>query len=424
MKITKKLVSAVMVVSMMVMLMAVNVFAADATVAGEMTSENFLAKKDATTNKITLTNDVKITDKLSANGDLTIDLNGKTLTLTMSDNDVTGLYNVTIKNGTIDLTGTPAAGDGIIRIGKLSGNGGSLTLDSVVVKGENISSGAGTFCLYGSSTLNVLNGSEINIKGEQGTKAYIIYCDDGVAATVNIEKSAINCVDGNSGIFNGVVTLKDSEFNMSGTTNDNGINSYEGGMKLTIDNSDVTISGCEGRALTLSDTEVEVKNGSVLSFSDCKEADILVRKTGEIGVDETSKINFTADNVKMKDTSKTFTEVLKLANGVEYDPVTGTIACAHANTEAKGAVEAICTKEGCTGDIYCKTCGALVSANKVVEKKAHTYKDGKCIVCGAVDASYKVPATGDVNTFAGYMVLCVAALGVVVVLKKRNSFAK
>lgn len=424
MKITKKLVSAVMVVSMMVMLMAVNVFAADATVAGEMTSENFLAKKDATTNKITLTNDVKITDKLSANGDLTIDLNGKTLTLTMSDNDVTGLYNVTIKNGTIDLTGTPAAGDGIIRIGKLSGNGGSLTLDSVVVKGENISSGAGTFCLYGSSTLNVLNGSEINIKGEQGTKAYIIYCDDGVAATVNIEKSAINCVDGNSGIFNGVVTLKDSEFNMSGTTNDNGINSYEGGMKLTIDNSDVTISGCEGRALTLSDTEVEVKKDSQLNFSDCKEADIRVKTTGEIKVDETSAINFTANNVKMDDASKNLGDVLKLANGVEYDPATGTIACAHKDTEAKGAVEATCTKEGCTGDIYCKTCGELVSANKTIEKKAHTYKDGKCTVCGAVDPTYKAPATGDASTVAGYMVLCVVALAVVVALKKRNSFAK
>lgn len=419
MKITKKLVSAVLVVSMMVMLMAVNVFAADAT---EMTNEAFLAT--AVNGKITLTNDVKITDEFAANSNLTIDLNDKTLTLSKSDNDVTGLNDVTIKNGTVVVSGTPDAGDGIIRIGKHGSEGGSLTLDEVVVTGENISSGAGTFFLYGKATLNVLNGSQINVKNEKSTQAYIIYCNDGTVATVNIENSAINCVDGNSGIFNGTVTLKDSEFNMSGTTNDNGINGFEGGLKLIVDNSDVTISGCAGRALTLCDTEVEVKKDSQLNFSDCKEADIRVKTTGEIKVDETSAINFTANNVKMDDASKNLGDVLKLANGVEYDPATGTIACAHKDTEAKGAVEATCTKEGCTGDIYCKTCGELVSANKTIEKKAHTYKDGKCTVCGAVDPTYKAPATGDASTVAGYMVLCVVALAVVVALKKRNSFAK
>ena len=279
MKITKKLVSAVLVVSMMVMLMAVNVFAADAT---EMTNEAFLAT--AVNGKITLTNDVKITDEFAANSNLTIDLNDKTLTLSKSDNDVTGLNDVTIKNGTVVVSGTPDAGDGIIRIGKHGSEGGSLTLDEVVVTGENISSGAGTFFLYGKATLNVLNGSQINVKNEKSTQAYIIYCNDGTVATVNIENSAINCVDGNSGIFNGTVTLKDSEFNMSGTTNDNGINGFKGGLKLIVDNSDVTISGCAGRALTLYDTEVEVKKDSQLNFSDCKEADIRVKTTGEIKV--------------------------------------------------------------------------------------------------------------------------------------------
>lgn len=65
----------------------------------------------------------------------------------------------------------------------------------------------------------------------------------------------------------------------------------------------------------------------------------------------------------------------------------------HGETELKNAKTATCTAEGYTGDKVCKNCGEIVEAGKKVVKIAHTYKDGKCIVCGAIDSNYYKPST-------------------------------
>lgn len=56
---------------------------------------------------------------------------------------------------------------------------------------------------------------------------------------------------------------------------------------------------------------------------------------------------------------------------------------AHGETELKNVKEATCAEEGYTGDKVCKVCGEVVEQGKPVEKLAHSYKDGKCTVCGA-----------------------------------------
>ena len=102
-------------------------------------------------------------------------------------------------------------------------------------------------------------------------------------------------------------------------------------------------------------------------------------------------------------------------------------ATGHAKTEIKNAKDATCTEEGYTGDKVCKDCGEVLEKGKVIAKVAHTYKDGKCTVCGAADPDYKpdtkpteptkpedkpttdAPQTGDTSNMGLWFVLMAAA---------------
>ncbi len=98
-------------------------------------------------------------------------------------------------------------------------------------------------------------------------------------------------------------------------------------------------------------------------------------------------------------------------------------------TEAKAAT---CTQAGNIAYWYCRICDKYYSdkacmqeieLKDTVVKTAHTYKDGKCTVCGAADLSYKpgiqpggttdtgkaVPQTGDNTNIALYLVLMLAS---------------
>ena len=46
-------------------------------------------------------------------------------------------------------------------------------------------------------------------------------------------------------------------------------------------------------------------------------------------------------------------------------------------------VEATCEKEGYTGDVYCTICHKVIKEGKTIEKLEHSFKDGKCMECGA-----------------------------------------
>ncbi len=68
--------------------------------------------------------------------------------------------------------------------------------------------------------------------------------------------------------------------------------------------------------------------------------------------------------------------------GTEYGKANG-----HGTTEVRNAKTASCTEKGYTGDTYCKVCGDKIKSGTATDKKAHTYKDGKCTVCGTADSS-------------------------------------
>ncbi len=102
----------------------------------------------------------------------------------------------------------------------------------------------------------------------------------------------------------------------------------------------------------------------------------------------------------------------------------------HGDTETANAKEATCTEEGYTGDQVCKDCGSVISKGKAIAKTEHTYKDGKCTVCGTADPNYKpeskpetkpedkptadIPQTGDNSNMTLWIVLLLASMGGVV----------
>ena len=61
---------------------------------------------------------------------------------------------------------------------------------------------------------------------------------------------------------------------------------------------------------------------------------------------------------------------------------TETLPATGHSTVVKNAKDATCTEPGYTGDKVCTVCG---ETGEVIPAAGHSYKDGKCTVCGAAD---------------------------------------
>lgn len=83
--------------------------------------------------------------------------------------------------------------------------------------------------------------------------------------------------------------------------------------------------------------------------------------------------------------------------------------CDHKNTEIRNAKDATCTKDGYTGDTYCKDCGKKIGTGTAIPAKGHSWNEGKittaptcenagvktytCTVCNATKTEV-IDATG------------------------------
>lgn len=83
--------------------------------------------------------------------------------------------------------------------------------------------------------------------------------------------------------------------------------------------------------------------------------------------------------------------------------------CDHKNTEIRNAKDATCTKDGYTGDTYCKDCGKKIGTGTAIPAKGHSWNEGKittaptcenagvktytCTVCNATKTD-AIDATG------------------------------
>lgn len=111
---------------------------------------------------------------------------------------------------------------------------------------------------------------------------------------------------------------------------------------------------------------------------------------------------------------------------------TETLPATGHSTVVKNAKGATCTEPGYTGDKVCTVCGETVKTGEVIPAAGHSYKDGKCTVCGAADPNANSggntgnngtdsPNTADEAAMGLWLsLMTVAALaGAVLVLGKR-----
>ena len=125
------------------------------------------------------------------------------------------------------------------------------------------------------------------------------------------------------------------------------------------------------------------------------------------------------------------TEELGGVIGEEYAQPQGRIVvCDHADAIESVTVEANCVEAGFTAE-YCTNCGPILSFEEI-SALGHTFKDGKCTVCGEADPGYKPagevtekgdsPATGDTFSVV-YVGLAVSALmGTAVMIGKKKEW--
>ncbi len=239
--------------------------------------------------------------------DTTIDLGGNTLKIGAGGNYFKG--DVTVKNGTIDISGVTANGDCIMGIGDRSADA-TLTLSDVDLIGTDYSSAFAVLMVYGNGTLNV-TGGEWTLTGEKGSAGGVIKNENGAgdSGSVNITGTTMMFDDVTRGIAGATVVLDDVDLTITG--GDNGIN----GSKLTVKNgSEITITGGTGRALTVTDYDVTVEN-STLNFSGNEEADIRFKSSNTLTIDTNSTLSdcsviadSAATAAKVNDTIVTGTE--------------------------------------------------------------------------------------------------------------------
>ena len=384
----KHLLTSVMSIFIVFIMSTITAFASDTTNVN-MTSAEFLAKSNEN-GEITLSENTILSDSLKINGqNYTIDLNGHTLTFTKADNFFRNGANVTFKNGTINLDGVQGNADCILGVGDYSGYG-NLTLNGVNLQANNYKSPYALIYVYNASTLNIENNSVLNASNDKSLSGGVIKTStkDG---KVNITDSTLDLKGTVRGFVGGTVDIKNSSVTMANQMN--GINS----SNLTVDNSQLTIKGCIGRALTVDGTSVNIKNNSIIDFSNSAESDIRFKSEGKIEVDKSSELNFktvkrdeTVKEVKLND--------LIVSEEYEYESDDkGSISkkCKHANTEIVNAKDATCTEEGYTGDKVCSECNKVMETGTVIPMLTHNFESGTCTHCGVVDPNFKpvIPET-------------------------------
>ncbi|MBO5431718.1 hypothetical protein J5991_06725 [Methanocorpusculum sp.] len=219
---------------------------------------------------ITLSNDIVASDSLIFDKDVTIDLMGHELRVD-GDNKLNQAVDVTIQNGTLNLTGTVANGDAIFRIGSTytPGKIANLTLSQLTVNGNVYSSAYAVFYLGGASKLTIVD-SVFTLENEQSGDGGVIKSGacNGEYGIIDIQNTHMDFKDAGIGFLDGTVTLSNSELTIEGGKN--AINQ----CALTIDNSKVTITNPAGRGITVKQGDVIIKGNSEVKITGSTEASI------------------------------------------------------------------------------------------------------------------------------------------------------
>lgn len=286
----RKIISAIMALAMVVSVMSVGVYAADPT---EVATYEALVAALEVGGEIKLTANITVDTAVTVQDGTTLDLNGNNIYWNV-ENSYFG--DATITNTVFDDYGFPVGG---IVLGKddvhvcdgyfLVKEGKTLTIQNV-----NITSSADGMKCY--AVFHLKEGADINL-----ADSYITISDNEYAGSiiyagnansdVNIEYCEIQGTDIGRGIANSNVTLAYSYITLTGTK--------EGGLEhglnvssLTVEGSDITVSGGSGRGITAREGNITISGESEVTIYSMGEATIELRgETVTISDDSTVTID-------------------------------------------------------------------------------------------------------------------------------------
>ena len=238
-----------------------------------------------------LDNDVTTTTAITTSGVTSvIDLCGHTLTIGAGDNKFCDASNITIKNGTISITGLTVGGNAVFCLDEYEKTlVTTLTLENVNLVGDGYSSAYGIFYIGSSSVLNV-NGGVWSLKNDESTAGGVFKADDS-AATLNIDGLDLTAHNVRRVVTYAATTIENSTLAISGDAD--GVDAeMEHGFNrspLAISNSTITMTDMVGRGITAQNGAVTIENSTV-TMTNCQEATIDVRGGQTVTIDDASTV--------------------------------------------------------------------------------------------------------------------------------------
>ncbi|MBR4065523.1 MAG: hypothetical protein IKJ97_02105 [Bacteroidaceae bacterium] len=238
-----------------------------------------------------LGNDVTTTEAIKTSGVTSvIDLSGHTLTIGAGDNQFCDASNITIKNGTISITGLTVGGNAVFRLDEYEKTlVTTLTLENVNLVGEDYSSAYCIFYIGSSSVLNV-KGGVWSLKNDKYEDGGVFKADDS-AATLNIDGLDLTAHNVRRVVTYAATTIENSTLAISGDAD--GVDAeMEHGFNrspLAISNSTITMTDMVGRGITAENGAVTIENSTV-TMTNCQEATIDVRGGQTVTIDDASTV--------------------------------------------------------------------------------------------------------------------------------------
>lgn len=354
---------------------------------------------------VILANDITTTAAIVTAGVTSeIDLNGKTLTIGAGDNKFNDASNVTIKNGTIDITGLTVNGNAAFCLDEYETTlVTTVTLNDVDVVGNGYSSAYGIFYIGKSSVLNV-NGGEWNLANDTFA-AGGVFKADASSATLNIDGLKLTAHNVRRGVTYAATTIANSTIAFSGDAD--GVDAeMEHGFNrspLAITNSTITMTDMVGRGITAQEGAVTISENSTVTMTNCQEATIDVRNGQTVTVDNTSTVTVDAEPTissgNINGTVTVTTAGVAKIGEVEYKTLQAAIDAAQAG-ETITVLRDITLTEGVTvaadDEITLNLNGMTISQEKECTASYQMIQNnGSLTITGDGKISFKDTSAGD-----------------------------
>ena len=380
----KKLLVIIATVAMVVAMMPSMVFAASVSVATLDQLQEALANSEI--DEITLTDTIII----SEGEDVTLDLQGKTVSMVKADDVTKNHEMIMIKKGKLTIKDTVGGGSLVYEYT------GKETYDEKVQNGyatRTIANNQGTLIVENGKIVNKTTSNRISYVVDSLTNsnigaAYLEIKDGEIIGQKGISVRAYgNCINHTNtliisgGKFQGGVQLMDSnadknlmkaeisggEFTSSKYALYVWSNGDASGIDLAVTggefNGNVELYSLSTTARYNAELSGGTYNGALIAYAygDGSEAGyVQVVKGGTYNGDQTYL-------------------PWSIVDGYELDG--NEIVCSHDNTAA-GEKDPTCTEDGYKNAVVCENCGEVIESGEVVKATGHAYKDGVCEVCG------------------------------------------